>query len=77
MPWRSTLQRHFTLPLGIRHTLSDAGVEASHGMIPRRRLLLRNFHLPLPERTYAALRAEAERVQLPATTIAREAILIF
>lgn len=35
---------------------------------------MRNFHLPLPERTYALLRAEAERAQLPATTIAREAI---
>ncbi len=35
---------------------------------------MRNFHLPLPERTYALLRAEAERAQLPATTLAREAI---
>jgi len=35
---------------------------------------MKNFHLPLPEGTYDALRAEAERVQLPATTIAREAI---
>jgi hypothetical protein len=33
-----------------------------------------NFHLPLPEGTYAELRAEAERAQIPATTIAREAI---
>ena len=35
---------------------------------------MRNFHLPLPERTYTLLRAEAERAQLPATTLAREAI---
>jgi hypothetical protein len=36
--------------------------------------IVKNFHLPLPERTYAELRAEAERAQIPATTIAREAI---
>ena len=35
---------------------------------------MKNFHLPLPEGTYAELRTEAERVQLPATTVAREAI---
>ena len=35
---------------------------------------MRNFHLPLPELTYTLLRAEAERAQLPATTLAREAI---
>jgi hypothetical protein len=35
---------------------------------------MRNFHLPLSEGTYAELRTEAERVQLPATTVAREAI---
>ena len=35
---------------------------------------MRNFHLPLPERTYALLRAEAERAQLSATVLAREAI---
>jgi hypothetical protein len=35
---------------------------------------VKNFHLPLPEGTYAELRAEAEREQIPATTIAREAI---
>lgn len=35
---------------------------------------MRNFHLPLPERTYSMLRAEAQRVRLPATTLAREAI---
>jgi hypothetical protein len=35
---------------------------------------MKNFHLPLPEGTYAELRNEAERVQLPATTVAREAI---
>ena len=35
---------------------------------------MKNFHLPLPERTYALLRAEAERIQMPATAVAREAI---
>jgi hypothetical protein len=35
---------------------------------------MKNFHLPLPERTYTQLRAEAERTQVPATTLAREAI---
>ena len=35
---------------------------------------MKNFHLPLPEQTYTDLRAEAERVQVPATALAREAI---
>jgi hypothetical protein len=35
---------------------------------------MKNFHLPLPEQTYTQLRAEAERAQVPATTLAREAI---
>jgi hypothetical protein len=35
---------------------------------------VKNFHLPLPEATYDELRAEAERAQIPATTIARQAI---
>ncbi len=35
---------------------------------------MKNFHLPLPERTYAQLRAEAERTKVPATMLAREAI---
>jgi hypothetical protein len=35
---------------------------------------MKNFHLPLPERTYALLRAEAERTGLPATTLARDAV---
>jgi hypothetical protein len=35
---------------------------------------MQNFHLPLPETTYAHLRAEAERAQVPATVLAREAI---
>jgi hypothetical protein len=35
---------------------------------------MKNFHLPLPEPTYAQLRAEAERTRVPATTLAREAI---
>ena len=35
---------------------------------------MKNFHLPLPEQTYAGLRAEAERTGVPATTVAREAL---
>jgi hypothetical protein len=35
---------------------------------------MKNFHLPLPEPTYAMLRAAAERTRVPATTLAREAI---
>jgi hypothetical protein len=35
---------------------------------------MKNFHLPLPEPTYTLLRAVAERTQVPATTLAREAI---
>lgn len=35
---------------------------------------MKNFHLPLPELTYSRLRAEAERTQVPATALAREAI---
>jgi hypothetical protein len=35
---------------------------------------VRNFHLPLPEQACALLKAEAQRAQMPATTVAREAI---
>lgn len=35
---------------------------------------MKNFHLPLPHGIHAELRAEAERAQMPATAIAREAI---
>jgi hypothetical protein len=35
---------------------------------------MKNFHLPLPEATYDHLRAHAERMQVPATTLAREAV---
>ncbi len=35
---------------------------------------MKNFHLPLPEHLYLRLRAEAERTQVPATTLAREAL---
>ena len=35
---------------------------------------MKNFHLPLPEQLYLRLKAEAERMQLPATTLAREAV---
>ena len=36
--------------------------------------VMKNFHLPLPEQSYMALRAEAERTGVPATTLAREAV---
>jgi hypothetical protein len=35
---------------------------------------LKNFHLPLPEKTYDSLRQEASRAKIPATVLAREAI---
>ena len=35
---------------------------------------LRNFHLPLPDDVYRALRDEAVAVQQPATVVARQAI---
>jgi hypothetical protein len=35
---------------------------------------VKNFHLPLPDETYTHLRAEAERMQVPATTLARQAV---
>ena len=35
---------------------------------------MKNFHLPLPDETYAGLRTAAERSKLPATVLAREAI---
>ena len=35
---------------------------------------MKNFHLPLPDETYSHLRAEAERMQVPATTLARQAL---
>jgi len=35
---------------------------------------VKNFHLPLAEQTYAHLKAEAERMQVPATALAREAV---
>lgn len=35
---------------------------------------MKDFRLPLPEHIYTLLKQEAERTQLPATTLAREAI---
>lgn len=35
---------------------------------------MKNLHLPLPDDIYAQLRAEAQRSQVPATTLARQAI---
>ncbi len=38
---------------------------------------MKNFHVLLPEETYAQLRTEAERAKVPATALAREAIDIW
>jgi hypothetical protein len=38
---------------------------------------VKNFHLPLPDRTYQRLKEEADRAHLPATVLAREAIDIW
>jgi hypothetical protein len=38
---------------------------------------VKNFHLPLPDETYAQLRTEAEHAKVPATALAREAIDIW
>ncbi|HXP83159.1 MAG TPA: hypothetical protein VN841_00475 [Bryobacteraceae bacterium] len=35
---------------------------------------MKNFHLPLPDHTYEALRTEAQRSRVPATSMARQAI---
>jgi len=35
---------------------------------------MKNFHLPLPEKTYDELRAEANKENIPTTALAREAI---
>jgi len=40
----------------------------------RTAMTLRNFHLPLPEDVYQALRQEAAVLRKPATAVAREAI---
>ncbi len=43
-------------------------------MMEVRSAAMKNFHLSLPEETYIRLRAEAERTQVPAATLAREAL---
>ncbi len=35
---------------------------------------MKNFHLPLPDQTWSALEAEADKAGMPATKLAREAI---
>jgi len=35
---------------------------------------MKNFHVPLPDETYDRLRSAAERSNVPATSLAREAI---
>jgi hypothetical protein len=40
----------------------------------RARATVKNFHLPLPEGVYEALRQEASQLHKPATVVAREAI---
>jgi hypothetical protein len=37
-------------------------------------LVMKNFHVPLPDETYEHLRAAAKRLKIPATALAREAI---
>jgi ribbon-helix-helix protein len=44
------------------------------GILFPREEAMKNFHVPLPDDTYRSLRAEAERTQVPATTLVREAI---
>jgi hypothetical protein len=48
-------------------------MSSSHGTIKSEHEM-KNFHLPLPEQTWSGLRAEADRAQVPATALAREAI---
>jgi hypothetical protein len=36
--------------------------------------VMKNFHLPLPDQTYEALKTEAQRSRVPATSMARQAI---
>ena len=38
---------------------------------------MKNFHLPLPDRTYAELRDAAKRSGRPATVVARDAIALW
>ena len=38
---------------------------------------MKNFHLRLPKQTYSRLKAAAERTQMPATALAREAIVLW
>jgi hypothetical protein len=45
-----------------------------YGMKTATKGAIRNFHLPLPQRVYEALRAEAAALHQPATAVAREAI---
>jgi len=35
---------------------------------------MKNFHLPLPDQVYEQLKLEAQRSQVPATSMARQAI---
>jgi hypothetical protein len=50
----------------------DAAINSWHSEARSR--VMKNFHVPLPEQTYDNLRAEAKRMQVPATTLAREAV---
>jgi hypothetical protein len=43
-------------------------------MKPATKEAIRNFHLPLPEGVYEALRHEAAQLRKPATAVAREVI---
>jgi hypothetical protein len=46
-----------------------------HGIMKKEeKEIMKNFHVPLPDETYDHLRAAAERSEVPATALAREAI---
>lgn len=78
MDWRQWLE---TNP-GCERVSKNSGLACAmawdlppdHGTLKESGHAMKNFHLPLPEPIYTQLRAEAERTQVPATALAREAI---
>jgi hypothetical protein len=62
-------------PSRLKNAIVVATKRCHHSWHNRKGIIaMKNFHLPLPEHTYSNLRAEAERMQVPATTLAREAV---
>lgn len=51
--------------------MNAIGMCHTHSMPPEPK---KNFHVPLPSETYEELRAEASALDVPATTIVREAV---